>query len=308
VDGLWSPLTSFSTLRKPTITGPIGIDNADPNLPPTVTDLRPTITWTAIDGAARYDIRVDRASSTGVYLQTTSATNSYRFEISILAGNYTVQVRAVSRTGELSEWSNTYSFTATAGASVIRSAAVISGQRARILWEGVAEAATYEVQIAWIGVNFDFIHPTGLLTTSYTTTAGLAPGNYRVWVRAIMADGTRLSWSNPADFTVVDAELPKSDELQLTALLPPASTRKDQTDRAAQANRSESKIVTAESAHATPVVFAEVHETATGKSAPVMSPAAVLDAAELNDAELIQMLAEACLHQEWWTTSEGTST
>ena len=300
VDGQWSPLVSFSTIQKPVITAPLGIDIADPNAPRTVTDLRPVITWTAIDRAARYEVWVER---------TTSSVNSYKFEADLLSGNYTVRVRAISTTGQFTEWSELFSFTATGGASVVLGVTLSPTRRATVTWAPVAEAATYEVQIAWLGTNINHLRPTGITVLSYTTTSALAPGNYRVWVRGVKADGTFLSWSKPFDFTVVSNEVlaPSDIEAVNLAVLESELASEQVTDAVAFPETIAEKIQ-----HSEEYVNAETMETTDSVTAVTVSPDSVPMPAENSqedgDALLIEQLAEACSRQEWWTNAGLAST
>ena len=301
VDSEWSPKVGFSTLQKPVITGPLGIDSPDPNAPRTITDLRPTLTWTAIDRAARYDVWVERSASTSTYLRTTSPVNSYRFESDLLSGNYTVRVRAVSTTGQLTDWSELFSFTSTGGASIVLSATLTPTRFATITWAPVADAASYEVQIAWIGTNIDHLHPTGLTVLSYTTTSALSPGSYRAWVRGVKADGTLLNWSKPLDFTVVSTETvsPESQEGDMLVVL--ESALADGKSMPVQSEGSSAAHVEQadDFVEADAVGITETVAIATPESAP-SNPEYTVDG---EDALLIEQLAEACANQEWWTVA-----
>ena len=306
VDSQWSPLVSFSTVQKPVITGPLGIDNADPTAPRTVTDLRPTLQWTAIDKAARYEIWVERSASTSTYLRTTASVNSYKFQADLLSGNYTVRVRAVSTTGQFTDWSELFAFTATGGASVVQSVTVSQTRQATITWAAIAEAASYEVQIAWIGVNINHLHPTGIKATSYTTTSALAPGNYRVWVRAVKADGTFLGWSRPVDFTVVATEslTPSEGDTEMLAVLKSelssegiAAAVTGSDDIAQQPEQNE------DYADAEPVQPGPNFVAVQPESVPAPSQNSV----EREDSMLIEQLAQACSNQEWWNIPGNAS-
>jgi hypothetical protein len=311
VNGQWSAMTEFSTIVAPVITGPIGIENSDPaDTTKVVTDLRPTVTWTAIDKAARYEIWVERSASTSTYLRTTSPVNSYKFATDLLQGNYTVKVRAVSSTGQLSDWSSELLFTATGGIPVIGSVSVTPTRLATVQWASVAEAASYEVQIAWIGVNFDYLHPTNIQTTSYTTPT-LAPGNYRVWVRAVKADGTLLGWSSAVNFTVVQTAEPASDspvDSELLVLTNSLESTSERGDVAVQAVSSEEQMQAAQAAagsedrpaHAVSPVVAVIAAVGTNAVELMARPA-------LQSEQLIEKLAEGCIQQEWWTATEPSA-
>ena len=305
VDGQWSPLVAFSTIQKPVVTGPIGIDTANPNDPRTVTDLRPTITWTAIDRAARYEVWVERSASTSTYLRTTSSVNSYKLQADLLTGNYTVRVRAISTTGQFTDWSNLFAFTATAGATVVQPVSVSQTRRATVTWAAVAEAVKYEVQIAWIGVNIDYLHPKDITVLSYTTSAALSPGNYRVWVRGVKADGTLLNWSKPVDFTVtaVDSLTPSNDDTQLLTVLESMLS----VEKAADADSASSRVAdqvqhAAEPGDAETLQKTETESVTTAESVPSYRE----NAAGHEDPMLIEQLAQACVKQEWWTAADVT--
>ncbi|MFO1000766.1 MAG: hypothetical protein U0936_10525 [Planctomycetaceae bacterium] len=302
VDGQWSPLVAFSTLQKPVVTGPLGIDTANPNDPRTVTDLRPTVTWTAVDRAARYEIWVERSASTSTYLKTTSSVNSYKFQTDLLSGNYTVRVRAISTTGQYTDWSEIFAFTATAGATVVQPVAVSQTRQATITWAAVAEAVSYEVQIAWIGTNIDYLHPKGITVLSYTTGNALMPGNYRVWVRGVKADGTLLNWSKPVDFTVVDSDIlaPSTDDSQLLTVLESVLPVNDAGNSVPARHRAATQVEhVAEPGDVETSQRSEAPSVVTADQVPSYQESS--DVAD--DALMIEHLAQACVKQEWWTAA-----
>ena len=308
IDGQWSPLTAFSTIVAPVITGPIGIENSDPlDTTKVITDLRPTVTWTAIDKAARYEVWVERSASTSTYLRTTSQVSSYKFATDLLPGKYTVKVRAVSSTGQLSAWSSELAFTATGGVPVISTVTVTPTRIATVQWAGVAEAASYEIQIAQIGVNFDYLHPTNILTTSYTTPV-LPPGSYRVWVRAVKADGTFLGWSSPVNFAVAETTNPASEMVVdpglvgLTAGLESAIEHEEIVVEAASETPATRTAAVAEerSAQSVSPVVAVVAAVGAQTQPEIAHQASASE-------QLLEKLAEGCVQQEWWTTTESSA-
>ncbi len=226
VVGIWSAPKTFSTIQDPVVTGPAGLTGivAGQRL---VTDSRPTIEWTAIDKAARYDVWVVLANAKSVYLVTTATTNAYTFEQDIAAGGYTVWVRAVGTTGKRTGWSSPYTFTATGGVPVITSPK--AGDNVipipDITWTPVVGAKSYNIQIAWLGEDFTYIQAIGITLPSFAPTDPLPTGSYRVWVQAVNADGTTLPWSAPVDFSVAlnENELPTGEMPELLAVLLPAN-------------------------------------------------------------------------------------
>lgn len=306
VVGIWSTRKEFGTIQNPVITGPVGFSTDNPEVR-IVTDARPILEWTAIDKAARYEIWVDRTASNSTYLLATSSVNSYRFESDIQSGNYWVWVRALSTTGVATGWSEPYKFTATGGAPVITSPSNNSNSDPlpTITWLGVAEADHYEIHIAWVDVDFDFIQVTGIASTEFTPLEPLDSGTYRVWVRAIKADGTVLGWSEPVSFIVADSgQAPEigrdSSELTtLTSLLSGvAATDHTQSDtsRVESLLRADEAIRDEQSAEKfsrqTPTLF----PTSTPPAENPSWPAAA-------EARLIENLAQACATQEWWSAT-----
>ncbi|MEO1981130.1 MAG: hypothetical protein ABGZ24_11485, partial [Fuerstiella sp.] len=210
VYGVWSSTTSFSTLVGPTITAPV----ADQGV---VTALQPTIEWTPIHGTARYEILVHKFSSRPPFLEATNISTTYTFTETLAQGQYTIWVRAVNTRGDFSPWSAPYTITATGGAPVVTSPTESQVVDFPVFtWVAVDGAASYEVWVSYLGVDFTFINVEGITGTSYMpidptdpNSVPLNAGDYRVWVRAIFADGTRGLWSKPVNFVggiVVDTD------------------------------------------------------------------------------------------------------
>lgn len=302
VAGIWSAPATFSTIQNPEITGPVGISTnvAGQRL---ITDTRPTIEWTPIDRAARYDVWVHRANTNPTYLVTTSSTNSYTFEKDIKAGDYTVWVRAISTTGKMTSWSAPYTFTATGGVAIITSPT--AGENVipipDITWTAVPDAKTYNIQIAWLGVDFTYIQTVGISITTFAPTDPLPTGSYRVWVQAVKADGTTLPWSAPVDFSVAsnEGELPAGEIPELLAvLLPTRAETQDNTGTDSQA--AQPVEISAPDAHpdhdladARAVVIPPTHET-------VLPDVPFLDG-------VLEQLAEVDGAAEWWMPQSSES-
>jgi hypothetical protein len=224
VRGIWSEAAHFATIRKPIVNGPVGVETNDPTVV-TVTDARPVITWTPIDKAARYDVWVDRTQGPAQYVLDTSSVASYQFKDTIDPGNYWVWVRALSPKGEPTPWSDPYIFTATGGAPVITFPADNSNTvpLPTFTWTPVGEADTYEIWVALVGVDFDFLQVSGIAQEEYTPANPFNPGTYRLWVRAIGEDSTEYRWSESVTFVVAEAETPTAtdgDSSPLVALQP----------------------------------------------------------------------------------------
>ena len=300
--GIWSLPSNFSTIRVPVINGPAGIESGDPNQR-IVTDARPTVEWSPIDKAGRYDIWVERANTKTTYLRTTSSTNFYQFEQDIQPGQYMVWVRAVSTTGQLTGWSAPYSFEATGGVPIITSP--VSGTNVipipDITWTPVPDAKSYDIWIAWVGEDFDYIRVSGIALTTFAPTDPLPTGSYRVWVRAVKADGTEMPWSTPVNFTVTlkDIEQPEGEVPELlAALLPTSGDAEADSVADAAANRS---------TEPSPSDVPAASDRVSAESIAMLSMQTISSAISPETEDIIQQLAEECMSVEWWMP-QGTET
>ncbi|MEJ7590878.1 MAG: hypothetical protein WKF77_04965, partial [Planctomycetaceae bacterium] len=295
VVGLWSLRSDFSTNPIPVITGPVGIESNDPNKR-IVTALRPVVEWTPVDKAARYDVWVERSDGKTPYLRTTSSTNSYQFEQDIEPGKYSVWIRAVSTDGQFSDWSTPFAFQATGGAPIITSPAANTNviPIPDITWTPVPNAKSYDIWIAWIGEDYDYIRASGVLLTTFAPTDPLPTGSYRVWVRAVTAEGRELSWSAPVDFTVAlnGVEQPEGEVPELLATLLPAigDVQADATVEI-EAGKSKDRRTSDVPTDNVGIGFETVAMLSMPAAMPAMTPETEV---------FIQQLAAECTSAEWW--------
>jgi len=102
--GGWSLYKDFSVGGKPTLL----------NIPATTFDRTPTFSWTAVDGAASYEIWIALGNANVVVLNVRNLpTNSYTPLNDLAPQSYRVWIRAVSTTGVVSAWSSPVTFTVT---------------------------------------------------------------------------------------------------------------------------------------------------------------------------------------------------
>jgi hypothetical protein len=94
--GGWSVPMDFSIGGKPVVQTPAG----------TTSDRTPTFSWTAVQGAARYELWVAGLDGSGVAINLTNlTTNSYTPAADLAPRTYRIWVRAVSTTNVISAWS-----------------------------------------------------------------------------------------------------------------------------------------------------------------------------------------------------------
>ena len=200
--GAWSSIVSVTyraastgTLSAPTVTG--GNDAQG----------RPTLTWKAVSGAAKYEVYRARSHS-GEYIKYSTVTGtSYTNTSYIEDGNtYYYKVRALDASGTAGAWSSIVSVTYRAASTGTLSAPTVTGGndsqgRPTLKWNAVTGAAKYEVYRAR-SQSGDYIKYSTVTGTSYTNTSYIENGNtYYYKVRALDANGTAGAWSSIVSVT-----------------------------------------------------------------------------------------------------------
>ena len=182
---------------------------SSPQLPaPTVTggndaQGRPTLTWNAVSGAAKYEVYRAR-SKDGDYIKYSTVTGtSYTNTSYIENGNtYYYKVRALDANGTAGAWSSVVSVTykQTLPAPTVTGGNDAQG-RPTLKWNAVTGAAKYEVYRAR-SKDGDYIKYSTVTGTSYTNTSYIENGNtYYYKVRALDANGTAGAWSSVVSVT-----------------------------------------------------------------------------------------------------------
>ena len=161
---------------------------------------RPTLTWKAVSGAAKYEVYRAR-SKDGDYIKYSTVTGtSYTNTSYIENGNtYYYKVRALNANGTAGAWSSivavTYQPKQTLSAPTVTGGNDSQG-RPTLKWNAVSGAAKYEVYRAR-SLNGDYIKYSTVTGTSYTNTSYIENGNtYYYKVRALDANGTAGAWSS----------------------------------------------------------------------------------------------------------------
>ena len=200
--GAWSSIVSVTyraastgTLSAPSVTG--GKDSQG----------RPTLTWKAVTGAAKYEVYRAR-SMNGDYIKYSTVTGTSYTNISYIEnGNtYYYKVRALKSDGTAGAWSSIVSVTYRAASTGTLSAPSVTGGndsqgRPTLKWNAVTGAAKYEVYRAR-SKDGDYIKYSTVTGTSYTNTSYLANGTtYYYKVRALGSDGTAGAWSSIVSVT-----------------------------------------------------------------------------------------------------------
>ena len=192
--GAWSSVVSVTykqTLSAPTVTG--GNDAQG----------RPTLTWNAVSGAAKYEVYRAR-SKDGDYTKYSTTTGTAYTNSSYLTSGatYYYKVRALDANGNAGPYSAVVSVTC----RLKLTAPTVTGGndaqgRPTLKWNAVSGAAKYEVYRAR-SMNGDYIKYSTVTGTSYTNTSYIENGNtYYYKVRALDANGTAGPDSTPVSVT-----------------------------------------------------------------------------------------------------------
>ena len=180
---------STGTLSAPTVTG--GNDSQG----------RPTLTWKAVSGAAKYEVYRARSRS-GEYIKYSTVTGtSYTNTSYIEDGNtYYYKVRALDASGTAGAWSSIVSVTYRAASTGTLSAPTVTGGndsqgRPTLKWKAVSGAAKYEVYRSY-SRDGSYSKYSTQTSTGYTNSSYLTSGTtYYYKVRALKSDGTAGPYS-----------------------------------------------------------------------------------------------------------------
>lgn len=202
-----------ATAGTPVIYGPVGNESST----------RPVFTWSAVTNATRYILWVnDVGNNVNRFILKNDLTSSvFVPDTTLPAGDYRAWVRAYSGAVPVSGWSSAADFSVveSSGEPVITSPLPVTNSSVpTITWNRIADAATYDVEIAATDSGGAFLIEANTIDTAYRPQQALAPGQYRVKVRSVDGTGTSSAWSS-FDLTVVAA-----DSATLFSPLPASST------------------------------------------------------------------------------------
>ena len=220
--GYWSVPFQFEVATAPVLAGPPS--------PTLVT--KPVFTWNNMAvpvggktaGADSYDFllyKVDPVTFKYVALPLVTGLTSptYTIPTDLAFGQYRAVVRAFVKgrvttptlrgvNPTYTEFSNAINFTVGAG-PIVNPIPNSNNRTPTITWQAMQGAGKYDVYISNGTSTAAVVRQNGVTGTSWTVTPPLAPGAYRVWVRAVSTDGTKTSdWSTPVQWTISSTTQP----------------------------------------------------------------------------------------------------
>ncbi len=195
------------TIPVPVITGPTAFTPFQ----------RPTITWTAVNGATQYHVWIGNASTkVNPFLVTIRQANAFYPTSDFGIGKYNLWVKAISATGQTSVDTPQYNFTINTPAVFTAMNPIQTTATPTLNWVALPGAVKYDVWIDNLSTSqSQFVRNTNVVGTSFTPPSALPMGSYRAWVRGADASGVSAAWAVPVDFQVL---------LPVTVPAGPAST------------------------------------------------------------------------------------
>ena len=179
---------------------------------PTITTTHNTVTtdgqfqlnWTAVTGATGYEVSYTNTATGQVsFVQETVTTNSFTPSSALPIARYNIWVRVKQSNGATSPWSIPITVQVNTPVTLNSLTFHQTSLRPAISWTAINGAVRYEVWANNITASVaQAIHETNVTSKSFTPSADLDFGLYRVWVRAYDAGNVSAQWSGSQDFYI----------------------------------------------------------------------------------------------------------
>lgn len=175
---------------------------------PIQSDVNPTMlgekfSWTSVLGATSYEFQLKNMKTNELTLNiSVQGTSLNQVPVLFSGTRYRWWVRAKSAQGVYSLWTGPRDFIAGGQTTVLTPTGSSSNKMPQFTWLAVEGAVKYELLLRRDDLNVVALNKKDILTNSYTPTTELAAGNYRVWIRAINANGILTTWSASQTFTI----------------------------------------------------------------------------------------------------------
>jgi uncharacterized repeat protein (TIGR01451 family) len=182
-------------------------------LTPTTNDvgLRPTISWTSLTTAAKYEVAVNRITDNvgEVYRNANVTGTSITMPTDLALGAHRVWVRAINGSGIAGPWSQPLAFNVATQANALQVLGVSLNAGQKLDWADVPNAKSYDLRLINVETGAVLANVTNLPSSQYSGLATLPPGKYRYFVRGNTASSTGL-WSDGFDYTILSIPTLKS--------------------------------------------------------------------------------------------------
>lgn len=157
-----------------------------------------TFSWTPVAGAAAYQFYL--VGPGGVLANESDITGTTFTPASPLPnGDFRWWIRGYTADGRAGSWSEPAQFS-TGGRTNIFAPTFTAGSIPEFTWAAVPGATSYEIYLSEAGSSGALYRAAGISGTSFQSLP-LNNGDYRVWVRSTLADGSSV-WGKGVAFTV----------------------------------------------------------------------------------------------------------
>lgn len=164
----------------------------------------PSLFWSSVAGATLYDVWIDNlTTATSAVVRNPAVAGTSLVLNSLPAASYRAWVRARDVNGAYYQWSSAFDFEVQRAPRVTAPSGNGQPVRPVFVWSAVAGANRYEIWLSNLTTSTVVTNNSTLSTTTFTPSADLTPGTYRVWIRAFDSSNTATAWSFPVTFTVV---------------------------------------------------------------------------------------------------------
>ncbi|MBC7964864.1 MAG: proprotein convertase P-domain-containing protein, partial [Fuerstia sp.] len=200
VPGYWSVGRDFFINTPATITSP------SPNTIIAGSSF-PTITWSAIPDAVKYEVWVNSLTTGQIRVinrsgATALSTTSYVSTENLPSGTYKIWVRGLNSKNEAGLWSLPTTHTVLAPPVITQPVGGGTFDTTPTFgWNAVTGATSYDLYVADLKTNVVVLRNQFVTTSSFTATKDIPSGEYRMWVRA-QSGNSFSAWSAPSTFSI----------------------------------------------------------------------------------------------------------
>ncbi|MEP3482237.1 MAG: hypothetical protein ABJZ55_23530 [Fuerstiella sp.] len=167
---------------------------------------QPQFRWTSVPRSIGYELYLSNRNGAAVQHFKNLTDTSFSITEPLESGIYRWWVRGITESGRPSAWSEPYEVTLGDLTLLTQESIDSTGGVPVLRWHATPNAVQYDVTLIQQFGDQAVIQYTGITETELQS-APLEPGNYRVWVKAIDANG-QGQWGPSVIYTVADSAVP----------------------------------------------------------------------------------------------------
>jgi hypothetical protein len=203
IRGDWSSVKTFLSLEAVNLVSPSS----------SLFSSFPTLTWSPVLGATVYELLLkNRRTGATVAAVPSISSTTWTPSTALPVGDYSWSVRARIGTVLVGSWSATRDFNNGGRPILLTSSGTTTDRTPSIEWAGIQGAASYSVWFVRVDTKAVVVRGDNLTGTSFTPPTDLAPGQYRVWLRAISTTGTSSVSDSFITITITNLDETDRDE------------------------------------------------------------------------------------------------